>query len=144
MSTGLPADIVAEQSSDRPDRETRFENAADAEMLHDAAHASLGMEEAFVLGYNVERLRRTAHLDIATFARMVGVTRPTIYKVERGASDLKLSFIKRFADALNVSVVELLSLPKERPLYLPMEDWLKECSRRSAGICKAAEKSALG
>ncbi len=76
-------------------------------------HASLGLEEAFVLGYNVERLRKRAHMDIATFAQVAGITRPTVYKVERGESNLKLSYLKKIADALDVSVVDLLTPPHD-------------------------------
>lgn len=72
---------------------------------------SLGFEEAFILGYNVERFRRDARMDVATLARVAGVARPTIYKVERGESDLKLSYLRRLAEALGVTIVDLLSLP---------------------------------
>ncbi len=71
----------------------------------------VGSREAHILGYNVERLRKQANMDKARFAQMAGITRPTLYKIERGESDLKLSYIKKLSLALGVSVVELLSPP---------------------------------
>lgn len=76
-------------------------------------HAPLGLEESYVLGYNVERLRNQAHMDIARFAQVAGVTRPTVYKVESGESNLKLSYIRKLADALGVTVIDLLTPPYE-------------------------------
>lgn len=73
--------------------------------------AQLGLEESYILGYNVERLRVQSRMDISTFAQVAGITRPTVYKVERGESNLKLSYLKKIADALGVSVVELLTPP---------------------------------
>lgn len=77
-------------------------------------HAPLAREDACVLAANVTRLRLKEHMDISTFARVAGITRPTVYKIERGESDLKLSYLRKVADALNVSVVELLTPPPER------------------------------
>ncbi|MDO4290301.1 MAG: helix-turn-helix transcriptional regulator [Eggerthellaceae bacterium] len=76
-------------------------------------HASLGLEEAYILGYNVERLRRQRGMDVSTFARVAGITRPTVYKMERGEADPKLSYVRKVADALGVSVVDLLTPPPE-------------------------------
>ena len=72
-------------------------------------HAPFAFEEAVILGANVERLRVKAGMDISTFARVAGITRPTVYKVEGGFSDLKLSYIKKIADALGVGIIELLT-----------------------------------
>lgn len=76
-------------------------------------HASLGLEEAYILGYNVERLRRQRGMDVSTFARVAGITRPTVYKMERGEADPKLSYVRKVADALGVSVIDLLTPPTE-------------------------------
>ena len=78
-----------------------------------SGHALFGLEEAYVLGYNVERLRRRQGMDVSTFARVAGVTRPTVYKMERGEADPKLSYVRKVADALGVSVVDLLTPPPE-------------------------------
>lgn len=79
----------------------------------DSQHAILGIEEAYILGYNVERLRKLANLDIATFSRMSNISRPTLYKIESGESNLRLSNLKKIADALGVSIPHLLTLPHE-------------------------------
>lgn len=76
-------------------------------------HAPLGLEESYMLGYNVERLRKQARMDIASFAQIAGITRPTVYKVESGESNLKLSYIRKIADALGVTVIDLLTPPYE-------------------------------
>lgn len=80
-------------------------------------HAPLGLEESYILGYNVERLRIRAGMDISTFARVAGIARPTVYKIERGESNLKLSYIKKLADALDVSMIDLLTPPDPESLY---------------------------
>ncbi len=89
-------------------------------------HAPFGFEEAYIFGYNVERLRRMANMSITTFARVAGISRPTVYKIEKGESDLQLSFMKKIADTLDVTVVELLSEPPHKKSKLPFELWLKE------------------
>lgn len=99
-------------------------------------HATLGLEEAYILGYNVERLRKLSNMDIAKFAQVAGIARPTIYKIERGESDLKLSYIRKLADALGVTVVDLLTPPPD-----PTEqaicrgrrfEWVDECKESGA------------
>lgn len=74
-------------------------------------HPQLALEEAVILGHNVERLRKLQSLSITTFAQMAGISRPTLYKIENGTSYLKLSMIARIAKALDTTVSELLSLP---------------------------------
>ena len=74
-------------------------------------HAPLGLEEAYILGYNVERLRTKERMDITKFAQVSGITRPTIYKIESGEADPRLSYIRKLADALGVTVVDLLMPP---------------------------------
>lgn len=76
-------------------------------------HVPLGLEEAYVLGYNVERLRVKERMDITKFAQVAGVTRPTVYKIESGEADPRLSYIRKLADALGVSVVDLLTPPHD-------------------------------
>ncbi len=77
-----------------------------------AGHEALfGTEESLILGYNVERLRNLAQMDVATFARVAGISRPTVYKIERGEADLKLSYLKKLASALGVTVVDLITPP---------------------------------
>ncbi len=75
-------------------------------------HPLFGTMESYVLGYNVERLRKGAGMNITTLSRVAGITRPTIYKIEKGESNLKLSFLRKLADALDVTIVDLLSAPQ--------------------------------
>lgn len=74
-------------------------------------HAEFAQEEAVIFGTNVERLRLKQKLDVAKFAQMAGVSRPTIYKIERGECDARLSLVRKIADALGVTVQDLLRLP---------------------------------
>ncbi len=89
-------------------------------------HAPFGLEEAFIFGYNVEQHRRKANMNVTTFARLAGISRPTVYKIEKGESDLQLSFIKKIADTLGTTVVELLSEPPNKNSKLPFELWFKQ------------------
>lgn len=81
-------------------------------------HPSLGLEEAYILATNVRRLRLKMDISIAEFARESGLTRPTIYKVESGLSDLKLSKICDMATALGVTAKDLLTPPSD-DVFLP-------------------------
>lgn len=73
-------------------------------------HAPIALEEAVILGTNVERLRTMQKLDKTKFANMAGISRPTLYKIESGQCDAQLSLIRKLADALGVTVSDLLSL----------------------------------
>ncbi len=75
-------------------------------------HEPLALEEAVILGYNVERLRTTQELSKTMFANMAGISRPTLNKIEQGLADPQLSIIRRIADALNVTVRQLLTPPR--------------------------------
>lgn len=77
-------------------------------------HAPLALEEAVILGSNVERLRVNAGLGVSQFAAVADISRPFIYKVERGEANPKLTELKKLSIALGVSVAELLMPPPER------------------------------
>ena len=55
------------------------------------------------------RLRGEQELSKITLARMSGLSRPTLDKIEVGASDVMLSDVRRLADALCVEPTDLLS-----------------------------------
>lgn len=74
-------------------------------------HAPLAFEDSVILGTNIERLRTEQGLDLQRFAQVAGVSRPTIYEIERGEGDPKLSTIRKIAEALDVSVAELFAPP---------------------------------
>lgn len=77
-------------------------------------HAPLALEEAVILGTNVERLRVEAGMGVSKFASVADISRPFIYKVERGEANPKLTEIKKLSIALGVSVAELLTPPPEQ------------------------------
>lgn len=72
-------------------------------------HASFAFEDNVILGTNIERLRTEQNYDIAKFAQVSGVGRPTIYEIERGEGDPKLSTIRKIANALDVGIIELFA-----------------------------------
>lgn len=78
-------------------------------------HEPFALEEAVVLGYNVEHLRTAQDLSKTMFANMAGISRPTLNKIEQGTADPQLSIVRRIADALNVTVVQLLTPPRVVP-----------------------------
>ncbi len=78
-------------------------------------HEPFALEEAVVLGYNVEHLRTAQDLSKTMFANMAGISRPTLNKIEQGTADPQLSIVRRIADALNVTVVQLLTPPRIVP-----------------------------
>ena len=61
-----------------------------------------------VLGENVTRLRNEQRLTKTSFALMSGISRPTLNKVEKGSSNVRLSNLQKMADALCVNPAELL------------------------------------
>lgn len=67
------------------------------------------LEECVVFGNNVERIRTDEGLSITRFCEMAGISRPTLYKIERGESDPRLSMMVKIAKALGVSVEDLLN-----------------------------------
>lgn len=87
--------------------------AADTELPAEE-HAPLALEEAVILGSNVERLRVRAGMGVSKFSAVADISRPFIYKVERGEANPKLTELKKLSIALGVSVAELLTPPPER------------------------------
>lgn len=76
-------------------------------------HAELALEESYVLGYNVERLRKAQSINKTVFSTMAGISRPTLNKIENGMADLQLSVISRIARALGTTTLELLTPPPD-------------------------------
>lgn len=66
---------------------------------------------AGVLAENVKRLRVEQGLSKISLSRMSGLSRPTIDRVEEGASDVMLSAVEQLADALCVEPTDLLAAP---------------------------------
>ncbi|MBR3182572.1 MAG: helix-turn-helix transcriptional regulator [Eggerthellaceae bacterium] len=61
------------------------------------------------LGANVKRFRAEQDLTKATLARMAGLCRPMLDRIEGGESNASLSDIQRIADALCIEPTDLLS-----------------------------------
>lgn len=76
-------------------------------------HAPLALEEAVILATNVQRLRLDEGLNKSKFSLVAGITRPTLNKIESGFSDPSLSMVKKVADALGVSMIDLLTPPEK-------------------------------
>lgn len=62
----------------------------------------------YTLGRNVTYLREKQNINKQTFALMVGVSRPYLDSIEDGTADVRLSYVKRIAEALAVSPQSLL------------------------------------
>ena len=62
-----------------------------------------------VVGGNVQRLRKEQHLTQTALARMSGITRPTLSRIESGMFDTRLSNVQALAEVLCVEPVELLA-----------------------------------
>lgn len=71
------------------------------------------LEEAVLFGMNVEYLRELQGLSKTKLCAVAGISRPTLYKIERGESNLKLSTMVRIAKALGVRFIDLFSVPYE-------------------------------
>ena len=61
-----------------------------------------------VFGANVRRLRFEQGLSLVGLARMSGVSRQLLARIELGEADVRLSYLKRLADAFCISPHELL------------------------------------
>ena len=66
------------------------------------------------IGENVHRLRVDQDLNKKTFAKIAGISRPLLNKIERGEADLRMSYIIRIADVLSVTPVDLITDHKKR------------------------------
>lgn len=62
-----------------------------------------------VFGANVRRLRRALRITKTDFARRCGVGRPYLDKVEHGKANPTLEYLGRFAAALDVDPLYLLT-----------------------------------
>ena len=62
-----------------------------------------------VFGANVRRRRRASRITKTDFAKRCGVGRPFLDKVERGEANPTLEYLERFAVALGVDLLCLLT-----------------------------------
>ena len=77
---------------------------------------------SFSLGTNVKRLRKEQELTKTALARMAGLCRPMLDKIEDGESNIRLSDVHQLADALCVEPTDLLFMPRcgDRPNRLEL------------------------
>ncbi len=76
-------------------------------------HAPIGLEESFILAYNVKRLREHEGMNKSKFSLVAGISRPTLDKIEDGRCDAQLSLLHKLASALGVTSVALITPPFE-------------------------------
>lgn len=72
----------------------------------------LNPEEGYVIGFNVERLRKRAGISKVRFCEMLGIGRPTLDRIEDGEHDIRLSLLVKIAEALEVRAVDLMTMPQ--------------------------------
>lgn len=72
-------------------------------------HASIGLEEAFVLASNIEYRRETQNLTKTKLALMANISRPTLDRIEKGHPTVRLEDIVKLADALDTTAIGLLT-----------------------------------
>ena len=63
---------------------------------------------SILFGQNVRRIRLDQNLTITCVSNMSRIGRPLLLKIERGLSDVRLSYVERLADVLCVEPIELL------------------------------------
>ena len=61
-----------------------------------------------ILGRNVRRLRKEQDLTQEDLAHLAGLYAPAVGRLERAAVDSRLSTVQKLADALEVTISELL------------------------------------
>ena len=75
----------------------------------------------YVLGFNVQRLRKKAKIQKCTFCLMIGISRPYLDRIENGTVDPRVSVIEKMAAALETTPQSLLTPPFE-PFPLPKRE----------------------
>jgi transcriptional regulator with XRE-family HTH domain len=95
-----------------------FKNLSGAALLEDlfvAVVATKAREQSpalEALRVNLIVARAKARLSQAELAERSGVSRPTISRIERAASDVSILVVQRLADVFGLSVAELFSKPQ--------------------------------
>lgn len=74
--------------------------------------ASLRADVPEILGRNVRQLREARDLSQAHVAKLAGIPRATWANIESGASNPTLAVLHRVANALQVTMEELISTPR--------------------------------
>lgn len=70
-----------------------------------------GVKKMQDIGAKISQIRRLKGVSIVKFAEMLGVTRPTIYDLERGAPSTKMILYIKAAEALGCELRFALDVP---------------------------------
>jgi len=71
------------------------------------------------LAHNVRRLRETRNLSQQQIAQLSGIPRPTWASLETGTANPTLAVLSKTANALNVSIEELIGAPRSEFQFVP-------------------------
>lgn len=71
---------------------------------------------AEIFGDNVRRIREEQRLTKMRFCDMIGIGRPLLDSIERGRSNVRLSYLVKIAEALETTPYDLL---REAPPEVP-------------------------
>lgn len=89
-------------------------------------------ELPYVVGFNVERLRRAQGISKIRFCQMLGIGRPTLDRIEDGEGDCRLSLLEALAVALETSVPDLLQMPQHLSAVNPQRTLARRKAERRA------------
>jgi transcriptional regulator with XRE-family HTH domain len=85
------------------------------------------------LADNIRRLREARNLSQQQIAKLSGIPRPTWASLETGSANPTLAVLSKAANALNVSIEELLGSPRSEFQFIPAEK-VRERKRQDAKI----------
>ena len=85
------------------------------------------------LADNVRRLREARNLSQQQIAKLSGVPRPTWASLETGTANPTLAVLSKAANALNVSIEELVGSPRSEFEFIPAEK-VRERKRQDAKL----------
>jgi transcriptional regulator with XRE-family HTH domain len=81
----------------------------------------------------IKYLRQQRNWSQEELARRIGISAPSVSKIEAGVTDITLSGIKQIAEAFELSIAELLSMPDGGPFKKSATpSALAECEARLA------------
>lgn len=85
--------------------------AKDIPLIELLEHIPFGNEDAYILGFNIDRLIGEQGITVASLAKVSNVSRPVIYRMMSGEANSTLNTISRIAKALGVTSSEILTPP---------------------------------
>jgi transcriptional regulator with XRE-family HTH domain len=85
------------------------------------------------LADNIRRLRETRNLSQQQIAKLSGIPRPTWASLETGSANPTLAVLNKAANALNISIEELVGPPRSEFKFIPAAK-VRERKRQGAKI----------